>query len=117
LAHGVWYAIYSSHRGYLHESDLSLSLYQLNPVCQALDFLMENKNAMNKKNTLDAINSDDHVNETISRDEDRPLTDSSVALQMAEDLILQLPESHGGRTEWLRRFGHSDAAKALKASA
>lgn len=117
MAHGVWYAVYlKSRRGHYPIRPFHFA-HTLTPVCPALDFLLEYKNDMNKKDTLDTINSDDHVNETISRDEDRPLTDSSVALQMAEDLILQLPESHGGRTEWLRRFGHSDAAKALKTSA
>jgi hypothetical protein len=69
---------------------------------------------MKAKGTLDKINSEDHVNEIISRDEEAPMKTDTSALQMAEDLIRQLPPSHEGRNEWLRNYGHSDEARKLK---
>jgi hypothetical protein len=35
-------------------------------------------------------------------------------MQLAEDLILQLPASVEGREEWLTRYGQSAEAKQLK---
>lgn len=64
--------------------------------------------------TLDKINSEDHVNEIISRDEEAVKGDSSAALQIAEDLIRQLPQSHEGRNEWLRKYGSSEEAVKLQ---
>lgn len=65
--------------------------------------------------TLDKINSEDHVNEIISRDEEASVKgDSSAALQIAEDLIRQLPPSHEGRNEWLRKYGSSEEAVKLQ---
>ena len=69
---------------------------------------------MKPESTLDKINSEDRVNDTISRDEETPLNDATSALGMAEDLILQLPQSHEGRREWLRQFGQSAEAKNLR---
>ena len=69
---------------------------------------------METEGTLKNINSESHVNETISRDEESGIGSTTVALQMAEDLILQLPSSHEGRREWLKQFGLSDEAKALR---
>lgn len=69
---------------------------------------------MERSNTLDSINSEDRVNDIISRDEEAPLTDSGSALRMAEDLILQLPSAHEGRRQWLMQFGQSAEAKALQ---
>lgn len=63
--------------------------------------------------TLDEINSEDHVNEIISRDEEN-VKEESPALQMAEDLILQLPPDHEGRNRWLNSYGNSREAKALQ---
>ena len=69
---------------------------------------------METEGTLGDINSETHVNETISRDEENPAQNTTLALQMAEDLILQLPPSHEGRRQWLRLFGQSAEAKALR---
>lgn len=63
--------------------------------------------------TLDEINSEEHVNEIISRDEENA-KEESPALQMAEDLILQLPPDHEGRNRWLTSYGNSHEAKALQ---
>lgn len=69
---------------------------------------------MKDKNILDQINSEDKVNSIISRDEESSVSDTSQAFEMAEDLILQLPEEHEGRRNWLTRFGRSAAAKNLR---
>lgn len=63
---------------------------------------------------MDKINSEDHVNEIISRDEETPLKEDSRALQIAEDLILQLPPSHEGRNKWLKSYGQSEEAGKLQ---
>jgi hypothetical protein len=82
---------------------------------QALDFTVEVNACMETKGTLQNINSESHVNETISRDEENSSRDNAtLALQMAEDLILQLPSSHEGRRQWLKLFGRSDEAKGLR---
>ena len=72
---------------------------------------------MKAKGTLDKINSEDRVNEIISRDEESPIKQSSPALQMAEDLIRQLPPSHEGRNEWLKNYGESEEARRLQRKA
>jgi hypothetical protein len=66
---------------------------------------------MKKKSSLDQINDEENVNPVISQDEDSAVEDTSMALEMAEALILQLPEGHEGRNNWLARFGQSGAAK------
>lgn len=68
---------------------------------------------MEPKGALDKINSEDHVNEIISRDEESAVKDSS-ALQTAEDLILQMPASDERRNQWLKKYGVSAEAKKLK---
>lgn len=69
---------------------------------------------MKPKTTLERINSEEHVNEIISRDEENPVEGGSPALKIAEDLILQLPPSHEGRNRWLERFGESEEAMRLR---
>jgi hypothetical protein len=69
---------------------------------------------MEPRKTLDKINSEDHVNEIISRDEENPVKGSSPALQMAEELILQLPAGHEGRNRWLKTYGQSEEARNLQ---
>lgn len=69
---------------------------------------------MKAKGTLDKINSEDRVNEIISRDEEASVKGSSPALHIAEDLIRQLPPSHEGRNEWLKNYGESDEARRLQ---
>ena len=77
------------------------------------NFRSKGKN-MKEKNVLDEINREDNVNAIISRDEESAVSDTSQALEMAEELILQLPEDHEGRRTWLTRFGRSAAAKNLR---
>jgi hypothetical protein len=69
---------------------------------------------MKPSKTLDKINSEDHVNEIISRDEENHVNENAPALQMAEELILQLPPAHEGRNRWLKTYGQSEEAKTLK---
>lgn len=69
---------------------------------------------MKAKGTLDKINSEDSVNEIISRDEEASVKSNSPALQIAEDLIRQLPVSHEGRNEWLKNYGQSEEARKLQ---
>lgn len=72
-----------------------------------------NTNDMEKdKSTLDRINDINHINAAISNDEDK--SGNSLALELAEDLILELPSSHNGRNHWLKKYGRSDAAKRLQ---
>ena len=68
---------------------------------------------MENEETLRDINNEAHVNETISRDEERA-GDTVLGLRMAEDLILSLPSTHEGRNQWLKLFGESDQARALR---
>jgi hypothetical protein len=69
---------------------------------------------MKNRNTLDQINKAENVNQAISRDEEGDAINYSEAMQLAEDLILQLPASVEGREEWLTRYGQSAEAKQLK---
>ena len=69
---------------------------------------------MEDESTLDRINREDHVNETISRDEESPVKEDNPAMQQAEDLILQLPTSHRGRRDWLSKYGRSEEARKLR---
>ena len=69
---------------------------------------------MKRETTLEKINSEEHVNEIISRDEENTAGESLPALQLAEELILQLPPDHPGRNRWLTSYGKSDEAKKLQ---
>ena len=62
---------------------------------------------MEPKTTLDQINDETKVNDTISRDEENAGANVAGMIQMAEQLIRQLPADHPGRNEWLERYGTS----------
>lgn len=65
--------------------------------------------------TLDDINNERKVNETISRDEEElNLSNKTVPLAETEDLIRQLPKDHVGRNNWLSQYGTSDEAESLR---
>ena len=66
---------------------------------------------MKGKSSLDQINDEENVNPVISQDEESAVEDTAMALEMAEALILQLPEGHEGRAEWLARFGQSGESR------
>jgi hypothetical protein len=81
---------------------------------RALIFSRIIKKAMKNRSSLDQINKAENVNQAISRDEEGEAINYSEAMQLAEDLILQLPASIEGRAEWLKRYGQSAEAKQLK---
>ena len=81
---------------------------------QGIKIVPSSEKAMKDKSALDQINAEEKVNPVISQDEDSAVKDTSMALEMAEALILQLPEGHEGRNEWLTRFGQSGESRNLR---
>lgn len=71
---------------------------------------------MKPKNTLEQINNEEKVNAVISHDEESAVKDTAMALEMAEALIVQLPEKFLGRAEWLKRFGQLQEAQNIRRS-
>lgn len=69
---------------------------------------------MKPKNTLEQINDEGKINAVISHDEESAAKDTGMALEMAEALILQLPQDLQGRDEWLTKFGQSPEAHNLR---
>lgn len=69
---------------------------------------------MKTQNALEQINDEGKVNAVISHDEESSVNDTAMALEMAEALILQLPEGLTQRNEWLSKFGQSPEAYNLR---
>ncbi len=67
------------------------------------------------RNTLDEINDENNINQSISQDEEQFDASSKQApMAFTEQLIQQLPKNNEGRNKWLMEYGSSDEARTLR---